>query len=138
MATTINPPRLVLVKPGVEFTVIAPAGFRLLGAIELAARRVGVTLTITSACDGAHSGPDDPHHRGEAYDVRTRDLPEAVKHTVLAEIMRGCNDDGVGPAQPVPGVAGSLASSKFYGWLENAGTDTEHIHVQIRKGRTYP
>lgn len=131
-------PRVVLVKPGVAFTLIAPAGFRLLGAIELAARRVGVQLTITSACDGAHSGPDDPHHRGEAYDVRSRDLPEAVKHTVLAEIMRACNDDGVGPAQPVPGIDASLATSKFFGFLEAAGTDNEHIHVQLRKGRNYP
>jgi len=132
------PPRLVLVKAGVEFTTIAPAGFRLLGAIELAARRVNVTLTITSACDGTHSGPEDPHHRGEAYDIRSHDLPEAVKQAVLGEIMRACNDDGVGPAQPVPGIASSLATSKFFGWLEGAGTDTEHIHVQIRKGRTYP
>jgi hypothetical protein len=134
-----NPPvAVVLVKPGVQFTTIAPAGFRLLGAIEHAARAVGADLTITSACDGLHSGPDDPHHRGEAYDVRTHDLLEATKHTVLAEILRACNDDGVGPAQPVPGLPGSLATSTFFGWLEHAGTPDEHLHVQRRQGRVYP
>jgi len=133
-----SPAGVVRVKPGVLFTTIAPAGFRLLGAIERAARAVNATLTITSACDGAHSGPDDPHHRGEAYDVRSRDLPEAVKHLVLAEIMRACNDDDVGPAHPIPAIAGSLATSKFFGFLEAAGTDNEHLHVQLRQGRTYP
>ena len=132
------PVAVVHVKPGVLFTTIAPAGFRLLGAIERAARAVNAPLTITSACDGAHSGPDDPHHRGEAFDVRSQDLPEAVKHTVLAEIMRACNDDGVGPAQPVAGIPASLATSRFFGFLEAVGTDNEHIHVQLRKGRSYP
>ncbi len=131
-------PRVVQVKSGVRFDVIAPAGFRLLAAIDTAARRVGLTLTITSACDGEHSGPDDPHHSGEAYDVRSHDLPESVKHTVLAEILRACNDDNVGPAQPVPGIPASLATSKFFGFLESPGTENEHIHVQLRKGRSYP
>lgn len=130
--------QIVTVKPGVLFTTIAPAGFRLLGAIELAARRAGVNLVITSACDGEHSGPDDPHHRGEAYDIRSHDLPEPIKHTVLAEIMRACNDDGAAPAQTAAGIAGGLVTSMFYGFLEAVGTDNEHIHVQVRKGRPYP
>jgi hypothetical protein len=129
---------VVQVKPGVLFTTIAPAGFRLLQAIERAARAVRVELTITSACDGAHSGPEDPHHRGEAYDVRSHGLPEAVKDAVLAQILAACNDDGTGPAQPVPDIARSLASSKFFGFLEGAGTPNEHLHVQLRKGRSYP
>lgn len=133
------PPRNVVhVKPGVDFTVIAPAGFRLLGAIELAARRAGVDLTITSACDGLHSGPDDPHHRGEAYDIRSHDLPELLKHTVLAEIMRACNDPGGGAALPATGIAGGLVTSTFFGFIEAVGTDNEHIHVQVRQGRPYP
>jgi hypothetical protein len=132
------PRKVITVKPGVLFTTIAPAGFRLLGAIELAARRAGVDLTITSACDGAHSGPDDPHHRGEAYDIRSHDLPEPLKHTVLAEIMRACNDDGAAPATAAAGIAGGLVTSTFFGFLEAVGTDNEHIHVQVRQNRSYP
>ena len=134
----VDPVRTVQVKPGVRFSVIAPAGFRLLSAIEQASRKIGVTLTITSAVDGAHSGPDDPHHRGEAYDLRCHDLPEAVKHTVLATILAACSDDQIGPPHPVPGIQGGLASSKFFGFIEAAGTDNEHIHVQLRQGRSYP
>jgi hypothetical protein len=132
------PVAVVRTKPGVLFTTIAPAGFRLLGAIERAARAVRCELTITSACDGAHSGPDDPHHRGEAYDVRSHDLPAGAKLLVLTEIMRACSADGAGPPQPVPGVASSCATLSFFGFIEAAGTDNEHIHVQLRRGRSYP
>jgi hypothetical protein len=129
---------VVSVKAGVQFTAIAPAGFRLLGAIERAARALRVELTITSACDGAHSGPDDPHHRGEAYDVRSKTLTLGQKEVVLFEILRGCSDEGMGLPERVPGIAHSQSTARFFGFLEAAGTDNEHIHVQLRKGRNYP
>jgi hypothetical protein len=107
----------VRVKPGVQFTTIAPGGFVLLGALDLTAKQIEHDLTITSACDGLHSGPDDPHHRGEAYDVRTHDLPNP-EHAVETLIVQ------LGPL--------------FFAFLEDAGTDNEHIHCQVRKGTVYP
>ncbi len=106
------------VKPGVEFTVIAPGGFMILEAINQAARVIGHDVTITSGTDGTHSGPTDPHKRGEAYDVRTNDQPD--KYALLAEIQR------------------RLAPELFYVFLEDEGTPNEHIHGQVRKGVTYP
>ena len=111
---------IVKVKPGVLFSVIAPAGFRILAAIDLTAAALGLDLTITSACDGKHSGPGDPHHKGEAYDIRTHDLTVVEKVNVLACIM------------------GLLEAGLFFGFLEAAGTTNEHIHVQRRKGTVYP
>lgn len=133
----MSAPNRVRVKPGVQFTVIAPGGFRLLGAIERAARVVGCDLTITSACDGVHSGPDDPHHRGEAYDIRTHDLDEGQKGAVLAVMLAYCRLDDEPPAEKVAGVPFSLATQKFFGFLEAPGTDAEHLHVQCRKGEAY-
>jgi hypothetical protein len=109
---------VVRVKDGVQFTVISPAGFHMLSAFDMAARYCQHDLTITSACDGEHSGPDDPHHRGEAYDVRTHDLPD--KQLVLTTIMN------------------YLGTTKFYGFLEDPETDNEHIHCQLRHGIMYP
>jgi hypothetical protein len=106
----------VFVKEGVLFTIIAPGGFRLLSAIDTAARVEA--LTITSACDGEHSGPDDPHHRGEAYDVRSHDLQDKVR--TLNAIM-DC-----------------LEMERFFGFLEDSGTENEHIHIQVKKGTVYP
>lgn len=92
----------------------------MLSAIQQAAIHLAMDLTITSACDGEHSGPTDPHHRGEAYDIRTHDLTPEQKTGLLANIMA------------------SLGWDQFYGFLESPGTDNEHIHVQIKKGTTYP
>jgi hypothetical protein len=111
---------VVRVKPGVEFTVIAPGGFCILSAIQRATSEVGVDLWITSACDGEHSGPSDPHHSGNAFDVRSHDLPSEIKQKVL-----DC-------------VNGILGVQAFYGFLESPDTDNEHFHFQIKKGTVYP
>jgi hypothetical protein len=111
---------LVTVKPGVLFTVIAPGGFVILSAIQQCAERLALDLVITSACDGEHSGPADPHHRGEAYDIRTHNFTPDQKSGVLANLMS------------------TLGWDRFYGFLESPGTDNEHIHVQVKKGTTYP
>lgn len=114
------PDRVVRVKDGVQFTIISPGGFRILEAISKTARTLGFDLTITSACDGMHSGPDDPHHRGEAYDIRTHDLPQDQKAVVLNSLQA------------------LLPLANFFSFIEAPGADNEHIHVQVRKGTEYP
>ncbi len=89
----------------------------MLWALEQVADVISHDITITSACDGTHSGPDDPHHRGEAYDIRTHDLPD--KDLVLSRLQ-------------------DLLGGRFFIWVEDAGQDNEHIHLQVRKGTTYP
>lgn len=111
---------VVLTKPGVEFAVIAPGGFRILEAISVVARAVGHDLTITSGTDGLHSGPDDPHHRGEAYDIRTHDLGFVPPLIVLSKLQD------------------ELGSIHFFAFLEDPGTENAHVHVQVRKGTVYP
>jgi hypothetical protein len=105
-------------KNGVQFLVIAPGGFRILAAIEFAAGHIAHDLTITSGTDGTHSGPEDPHGRGEAYDVRSHDLPD--KQLALDAIMS------------------FLGDVRFYGFLEAPETEGEHIHVQVRHNLQYP
>jgi len=122
---------VVRVKDGVEFTTISPAGFRLLGAIDKTATLLGLDLMITSACDGAHSGADDPHHLGEAYDVRSRDVADKdlLLRTVLSQL---------GTPIPASGGGGGYVTAYFFGWLEDAGRENEHFHFQRRRGMTYP
>ena len=109
----------ILVKPGVEFSVIAPAGYLILDALKQASKTLGLDLTITSGTDGLHSGPLDPHHTGEAFDVRSHDLSPDVKDRVLAAIV------------------GELGTVQFFAFLEAAGTDNEHFHAQRKKGTTF-
>lgn len=110
---------IIRVKPGVQFTTIAPGGFRILRALDQFAAARTFDLTITSACDGTHSGPFDPHHRGEAYDVRTRDLDQDDKNRLVAELS-------------------THLGARFYAFLEAPNTPNEHVHIQVRKGTVYP
>jgi hypothetical protein len=111
---------VVQVKSNVLFTVIAPGGFRILSAIDQCAAKLDSDLVITSGCDGEHSGPADPHHSGNAYDVRSHDFTPEQKDQVLAQIMT------------------ILGWDRFYGFLESPNTDNEHFHFQVKKGTVYP
>lgn len=123
----------VLVKDGVSFRVIAPAGFRLLGAIERVSRQLSLDLMITCACEG-HL-PDDPHSHGEAYDVRTHALTTVQKQNVLAAVMADLSEGGIDSPMP---VSIGLGTTRFYGQIEHPGEPGEHIHLQRRKGTVYP
>lgn len=109
---------VIRVKPEVKFDPILPGGFVILAAILGAAQSIGHDVTITSGTDGIHSGPTDPHKRGEAYDVRTHDIPN--KLLLLTEIQR------------------RLDLNHFYTFLEDANTDNEHIHSQVKRNTVYP
>ena len=111
---------VVRVKDGVQFTKIAPAGFRILAVVTSVADKLTHDLRITSACDGPHSGPNDPHHRGEAYDVGSKELGEEEKPLILQSFQD------------------RLEADHFYCFLESPDTDNEHFHLQIKKGTTYP
>lgn len=111
---------VIRTKPGVEFAIIAPGGFVMIAAIQLAAEDTGLDLTITSGTDGEHSGPEDPHKRGEAYDVRSHDLSLEQKDAVEDSLTR------------------NLPAAHFFFFLEAEGTDNEHFHIQVKKGTTYP
>jgi len=127
---------VVRVKPGVCFTTIAPAGFRLLSAIETTARALGVTLTITCACE-AHP-PSDPHTHGEAYDLRTHNLSAAMQDAVLRRVLTACCDETAEPPDLLLPISGGLATRQFFGQLERVGQPSEHLHVQLRRGAVYP
>lgn len=109
----------VSVKLGVAFGKIAPGGFRILSAVDQVAFELGLNLVITSGSDGEHSGPNDPHHSGNAYDVRSQGLSTEIKQQVLDKIN-------------------AKLGERFYGFLENKDGPNEHFHFQVEKGTTYP
>jgi hypothetical protein len=124
---------IVQVKPGVYFARVAPAGVRLLGALERTARRLQLPLLITCACE--QHPPDDPHSKGEAYDVRSWSFTPAQKDAVLRQVLLELSD-GETDAPTVTGIG--LATARFYGQLEHPGHPKEHFHFQRRKGTVYP
>ena len=116
----------LLIKKGVDFgTNLAPAGARILEALKKVAAEVDFDITITSARDGVHSGLTDPHHSGEAFDLRTKTLTAEQKQTLLTRLRQ----------ELYPKMPGELR--RFYVVLEDAGGGNEHIHCQRRLGTTY-
>lgn len=110
--------RLTLTLPDGTVRQLSPAGFHMIGALEMVAARLGQDLVITSAMDGEHSGPEDPHPNGRAFDVRTHDHADPKRVVELTRIY--------------------LGEAKFYAFLEDEGKPNEHMHVQLRHGIMYP
>lgn len=126
-------PYCLRVKPGVQFDPIAPAGFRILSALEVTARRLKLDITIT--CGSEDHAPGTPHSLGEAYDFRTHDWTQDQKLAVLREAMLELCDDATSDA-PLP-VSGGTATAHFYGQIEHPNVPNEHGHIQRRAGTIY-
>ena len=78
----------------VEFAVIRPAGFRILGALDHVARAWVRDLWLTSGTEGVHSkNPDgtpnltDPHKTGEAYDLMSHDCVSVAEKQALVKLI---------------------------------------------------
>ena len=106
---------MINIKDGVTF-VYSPGGLVILQAIKENSKMLNRDLTITSGSDGIHSGPEDPHHFGNAYDVRSHGLDDLTKRQFLANLNN------------------LLPTRQFYYFLEDEMTDNEHFHIQVRKG----
>lgn len=121
--------------PRARFGTIAPAGFHILGAFDLAAAQAPHDIWITAGTND-HQLPD-PHARGEAYDLRTKDLDpiEIVNlYLNLKTILGGAFTvlyelpEDVEPRHPM------LLPIVYRGQKATG----EHIHTQPRKGTTWP
>ena len=109
----------LFVKEDVDFRKgLAPAGQLIYDVLLALTKNYPFNMTITSAYDGVHSGPGDPHYRGEALDIRSQHLTRAQKARVVADLQ----------------AALYVSPRRFYAFLEAPGTRNEHFHVQLRKG----
>lgn len=111
---------MVNIKPGVKWSY-APGVFCILNALGSVSTALGVDITVTSAADGVHSGPADPHYTGNALDIRTHDLGDK-KQAVLTGLLAELNAGGV---------------ARFTAFIENPGTANEHIHCQRKYGTNF-
>lgn len=125
----------VQLKKHAAIRTIAPAGIRILAAIDQAARYMGIVLTITSASERRGRAETDPHMTGEAFDVsvigltpkETRDLWRSLTltlgtaFTVLLEAPIGMD-------------IGELTDIVYH----SKGATALHLHVQRKKGTVWP
>lgn len=120
-------------KSGVRVDPMTPALARIICNLDMAARIVGVELTVT--CGRESHGAGDPHTLGKALDVRAADLtPEKIiqnyhyLQSVLGELFTVLYEV---PTAPVNGALNNIA-------YVNADATAPHFHIQLKKGVEYP
>lgn len=130
---TILVPPVLRVKPGVRFEVIAPAGFRILAALDGATKTLGFDLWIT--CGSEDHLPTDPHTKGEAYDLSVRDMtvPIILKAKRYFEQVLGSRFTVLYEVPLVPPDPQLQAIAYV-----NGDASAPHFHIQRAKGSVYP
>lgn len=123
---------MVQVKKGVVLHPITPALIRLIGVTDQAVRLLGRDLTITCGREGHAIG--DPHTRGEAIDIRTRDLPEGTILTLFNWLKATLGSAWTVLYEVPERPHGVLASICYV----NPSASAQHIHVQPRRGTSWP
>ena len=120
-------------RPSARFDIIAPAGFRILSAIDQAAQECLVDLMITSGTD-SHAQPD-PHVTGEAYDVSVLGLSaqqiadvKASLEDVLGNLFTVLYEVREVPSDP------TLRPIAYV----NAKATGSHFHIQRRRSTVFP
>lgn len=116
----------------VKLDPMTPALARLISVLEQAAQRLKRDLVVTCGREGHDA--TDPHTRGMALDVRTRDVADGPLLALL-DFLR----TALGPAWTVlyevptrpTGVRGQGA------WV-NPKASAEHCHIQPLKGTVWP
>jgi len=123
----------VHLKAGAGFPVLAPAGIRILAALDQTAQQFGLVLLVTSGSEPMGRDPADPHPLGEAVDVSVQGLtPDDIRELRNEFMVR------LGSAFTVlyetPHPSPELASIAYV----NPKATGDHFHLQRRKGTTWP
>ena len=115
-------------KPGVDLRGLAPAGARLLAAVDFVAQAMGRDLTVTCGTDS--HGADDPHTRGAALDVRVADLSDDQTLVAYDNLRKLLGHEFTVLYEVPEKPAGLLAGIAYV----NPAASGPHFHLQVRKG----
>jgi hypothetical protein len=118
--------------PSVTLDPPTPAWARILAACDQAVRLLGRDLTVTCGREG--HAQTDPHTRGSAIDVRTRDLPEATILT-LYDFLKAQLGTAFTVLYEVKAKPNGVLAAIAY---VNPDATAQHLHIQVRKKTTFP
>lgn len=122
-------------KLGTEFAVIAPGGFRILAALDGLSKVLGQDLIITAGTND-HTAPD-PHALGEAIDISVRDLAPPQIARAKTYLEQALGTDRFTVLYEVPDQSHLDPAIAMIAYV-NPHATAPHIHIQVRKGTTYP
>jgi hypothetical protein len=118
-----------------RWDVPTSAGTRILGVLDRAAQVCRTNLEITSGTDGPHSGPDDPHKHGLAFDVSVANLS-----TLLIGQLKTYLEQVLGPAFTVLFECPTRPTEPQLQPIAYVNPDAtaRHFHIQPKKGSIWP
>lgn len=128
----------VVCKDGVNLNPRAPAGAVIDAALVLASALTGLHTLITCGTEG--HGPLDVHTSGQARDVRTRDwTPQQILQFIAAlkqafHQMTPALEWTVLYESPQTPTDARLVAIAYM----NPNASASHLHIQLRKGTSYP
>jgi len=99
---------------------------------------VPARIVVTAGSNGSHSA-HGPHYtpRYEANDVRTKGWPTSLEGKVafMVSVMRELKDGPVTVSETRQGWPCAF-TFHYYAVLEHHGKRREHLHFQVRRGKT--
>ena len=120
-------------KSSVVLDPMTPTLARLLCAVDMTARMMGVDLTVSCGREG--HGPTDPHTLGAALDISVFNLTPDLIVRSLNYMQAGLGElfymQYEVPGTPVNGALKNIA-------VINPQATAPHFHVQAKKGTVYP
>lgn len=129
---------LVVIKPGAGFPTLRPAGVKIIQMLQACAELYQVDLTITSGSEARGRAADDPHMTGEAVDVSVSGIPANTLRNIYDALRHNLGTAFTVLYECPPGYAADphlVASNMVY---FSPGATAPHLHIQRRKGTTYP
>ena len=116
--------------------MLAPAGMRILSKLEAISEAVPDGLVLTSGSEARGRSATDPHSTGEAVDVSVRGMSPGQMR-VIHKYLTNALGSGftvlleVPPAYQVPAEIADII-------YLSAGATAIHLHIQRKKGTTWP
>lgn len=117
---------------------LKPAGLRIICEACNIVKDLPWDVGITSGTEGQHSGPTDPHPRGEAIDFMTHNFRTMEEKYSFASSLAIRLNDGLATRVNGHDDVDGWAGAKFFVFVEHPGQPKEHVHAQVRKGCQYP
>lgn len=119
-------------KPGVSWAGLNPAGQRIHAALDRLADTFACAVVAT--CTTGSHGPDDPHTKGQAIDVRTVGWTPTNAVTYYKWLVNELGPDFYCQLEaPITPKDAELAKVV----VVNKAATAPHLHIQLRKFHTY-
>jgi hypothetical protein len=125
------------VKAGVDLSTLEAGGCRILSVLALAPLMLGFSLTIS--CGNEGHGPDDPHTKGNALDIRTRDLTPLQILQLHAYAQQQLGTELFTVLYEVPIAERAAIDDSLQAYIYGpSDPNAQHLHLQVRRGKEFP